>query len=263
MKCKQARECLFAFLDSELDAPLSIKFQRHIEHCPGCAREVEIERAVRKQLASVLERSDAAPFDQDALRQRLVSNCHESAQSRKYGSRRAVLVVASSAAVLLLGALAWFWPHTTAKSQFADWAVADYRHFVDAGRPVQFASDDASEISLWLRSKTGLDVTLPSDEGGRCRLVGARKCSFGDRPAAFAVYQIAGDTATLVVLKGAGLDLDQFARVDHDGRVHWVDRCKGHTVLACKRGDLVYAAVSTLPEPELLCLMSGAEHEGN
>lgn len=44
MKCRQIRECLFVFLDSELDAAASIRFQRHIEHCPGCAREVEIER---------------------------------------------------------------------------------------------------------------------------------------------------------------------------------------------------------------------------
>lgn len=263
MKCKQVRECLFAFLDSELDALLSIEFQRHIEHCPDCAREVEIERSVRKQLASALVRSDAAPFDSDALRRQLASNNSELMQSRMSGLRRAMIAITSSAAVLLLGVAAWHWSRPTAQNQFADWVVADYQHFVDAGQHVQYASSDATAVSQWLRAKTGLEVSLPLDGGGGCRLVGARKCSFEDRPAAFSVYEISGDTASLLVLSAVGLDLEQFARVDHDGRVHWVDRCKGYTVVACKRGDLLYAAVSRLPEPELLCLMSGAEHEGN
>ena len=263
MKCKQVRECLFAFLDSELDAASSIRFQRHIEHCPGCAREVEIERAIRKQLTSSFESSDTVPFDQDGLCRQLGSNNIESEKSRASGLRRAVFVITSSAAVLLLGVTAWHWSRPAAKSQFADWVVADFQHFVDKGQQVQYASADAAAVSQWLCAKTGLDVSLPPGEAGGCRLVGARKCSFEDRPAAFAAYELAGDTASLLVLKGAGLDLEQFARVDHDGRVHWVDRCKGYTVVACERGDLLYAAVSKLPEPELLCLVSGADHEGN
>ena len=42
MRCGEIREYIFAFLDNELDAPLSIEFQHHIDHCAVCAREVEI-----------------------------------------------------------------------------------------------------------------------------------------------------------------------------------------------------------------------------
>ena len=55
MICSETREYLFAFLDSELDAPLSIELQRHVERCPDCAREVEIERAIKRQLGVRLE----------------------------------------------------------------------------------------------------------------------------------------------------------------------------------------------------------------
>ena len=55
MNCGEAREYLFAFLDSELDASLSIELQRHLERCPDCAREAEIERTIRRHLGSALE----------------------------------------------------------------------------------------------------------------------------------------------------------------------------------------------------------------
>ena len=61
MNCRELREYLFAFLDSELDAALSIEVQRHLEQCPECAREAEIERAIRRQLSNALhERDDEA-----------------------------------------------------------------------------------------------------------------------------------------------------------------------------------------------------------
>ena len=64
MTCRETREHLFAFLDNELDAPLSIELQRHLERCPECAREAEIERTVGKKLADRLcaKRSSGAIF---------------------------------------------------------------------------------------------------------------------------------------------------------------------------------------------------------
>ena len=69
--------------------------------------------------------------------------------------------------------------------------------------------------------------------------------------------------ASLVATDAEGLEMAGMKKVDHDGRTHWLDRCKGHTVIACRRGDLVYAAVSTLPEEQLSCLMMDATHEGD
>ncbi len=37
------------------------------------------------------------------------------------------------------------------------------------------------------------------------------------------------------------------------------DRCRGHTVVACSRGGVVYAVVSRLPEEHLLVLMRGEQ----
>ena len=48
MNCTEIREYLFAFLDNELDAHLSIELQHHLDHCPACAQQAEIEREGRR-----------------------------------------------------------------------------------------------------------------------------------------------------------------------------------------------------------------------
>jgi anti-sigma factor RsiW len=139
---------------------------------------------------------------------------------------------------------------------FVDRLIADFEDFQAQGQPLQIASSDPFEVSNWLVNQTALTVTLPEAKEKGVKLLGARKCQIAGQPAALAAYEIGGSLATLVVVPGAPSDVDNMARVEHDGHTHWVDRCKGHTVLACQRGPLVYAAVSKLPENRLRALMS-------
>ncbi len=67
MICAEAREYLFAFLDNELDAALSMQVQRHLERCPECAREAEIERTIGKQLTTTLQAGADAPSEKDVV----------------------------------------------------------------------------------------------------------------------------------------------------------------------------------------------------
>lgn len=270
MTCGEVREYLFAFLDSELDAPLSIELQRHIEHCPACAREVEIERTVRRQLAVGLERQGPInALDEYAMRRRLASATGESVVKERPARRlrRWVFAATSVAAVLILGVVAWLSNHPDdprpSANHLADGIVADFEGFVAHGSPVQFASADAAAVSAWLLDQTGIAVLLPNATPDGCRLIGARKCEIEGRTAAFALYRLDGVPSTLIVLNGQGIDFGQMAQVEHEGRTYWVDRCKGHTVLACREGEQLYAAVSTLPEPQLVCLTTGLKHEGN
>ena len=90
----------------------------------------------------------------------------------------------------------------------------------------------------------------------------ARSCRDGrsqlatGRPAGFTLYEINGTPASLIVMPGAGIDLDEMQQVRDGAHVHWMDRQDGHTVLACRRGELIYAAVSTLGEDRLALLMT-------
>lgn len=265
MNCAELREYLFAFLDSELDASHSMEVQRHLDRCPECAREAEIERTVRKQLAAAIARdaTDVPPFKDThgGMLQNVVGPAHTS--STVHWGRLA------SAAVFLVavGGALWFafgrGSPGHGEASFADALVKDFRHFLDEGQPLQLRSDDGARVSRWLADQTQLAVYLPSPPDGRARLVGGRKCKIAGRLAAFAVYDLDGTPASLVVLAADEDELAGMQCVRHADGIHWVDRCRGHTVVACRRGELVYAAVSKLSEEKLLILMEDTQHEGD
>lgn len=267
MTCSDIREYLFGFLDNELDSALSIEVQRHLERCGGCAREVEIERAIRKSLAAGLSDHRAVPMPEPAalLRHGRTPGARPASPRTSLRMRRRALVLTTAAAMLVLGAFAWLWPSPDgAKADpFADMVVADFQHFVNDGLSVQFASAQPDAVGDWLSMNTGLAVSMPAGTSADFRLIGARKCTIAGRPAAFAMYRIGGIPASLVAADAAGLEMAGMKKVDRHGRSYWLDRCKGHTVIACRRGDLVYAAVSTLPEEKLSCLMMEPTHEGD
>jgi len=265
MTCSEIREYLFAFLDSELDAPLSIEVQRHIERCHDCAREAETERAIRQHLARALQADGAEGMPDDAALEQAVRRATGRVRWMASWSRRARLTTGIAAALVLVPLIGLAWRsgwvgHSDAP--LATLLVTDFEHFVNNGQPVQIASDDAQAVSGWLRSQTQLPVTLASAAGGHCKLIGGRKCEIGGRPAAFAVYEMNGKPASLVVVPSAVANFKGMRSTEHEGSAYWVDRCKGHAVVACQQGDLVYACVSTLAEEELLHLMSETVHGG-
>jgi hypothetical protein len=90
-------------------------------------------------------------------------------------------------------------------------------------------------------------------------LQGGRKCKIGGKSAAFAVYRIGNELASVVAMQASEESLAHMRRIDRDGHTHWVDQCRGHTVLACRRGELVYAVVSRLPEDSISLLMPSSD----
>ncbi|MHC4610749.1 MAG: zf-HC2 domain-containing protein [Planctomycetota bacterium] len=271
MTCGETREYLFAFLDSELDAPLSIELQRHLDGCAHCAREAEIERTVRKQITSVMV---TAPAEIPALDDMVGSMfTHDAAPIERIRPAHPIRIfhwgrlLAAAALALAVGASLWLAlkdrPADSGVASLTDLVVADFEHFLEKGQPVQIESTDSDAVSVWLRERTAVAVVLPSALDPRCKLIGGRKCKIAGQPAAFAVYDMKGVPASLVAVAAQHGDLQGMAEVHHNGATHWVDHSKGYTVVACRRAELLYAAVGQLPQEELFCLMSGAVHEGD
>lgn len=285
MSCSEIHEYLFAFLDNELDGPLSIELQRHLERCHDCAREAEIERTIRRQLGCALEPGSAELLDEETLRQTVervtalgtdspttlapqhtagaaTSGRFEPAPTRAGRYPRRALV-AGIAAALVMAPVLWFAfsgaSSGAANGRLVDLFVADFEHFLEEGKQLQIESSDRRAVAEWLGRKTALAVVLPVSTDPRCKLMGGRKCKIQSRPAAFAVYEMDGVPASLVVVNGKPGELEGMERVVHKGQTHWVGQRRGHTVMACVRDQLVYAAVSTLPAEKLRCLMANVE----
>jgi anti-sigma factor RsiW len=258
MTCQETHEYLYAFLDSELDAPLSIELQRHLERCPDCAQQAEIERAIRRQLGASLESQVVGCLtDEHSLRYMIDHVTGPQRSFRPFSRRRYLLSGVAAAMIITVGvwSASRAWRASKPGQAFADLLVKDFEHFQQEGRPLQIASADRGVISDWLRDKTALAVVLPIADSTHAKLLGGRKCSLEGRPAAFALYEINGVPVSLVVVSADVAQLDLKSPAPGAEKSHFVDRCKGHTVVACTRGSLVYAAVSTLPAEDLLPLM--------
>lgn len=266
MTCWKVREYLFAFLDNELDVPLSIELQLHLEQCHICAREAEIERTIGKQLTCVLDTGGPAPpLTMHALERTIK---HEAVRGllRRSWSRRALLA-ACLAIALAAGVKTYFSRQDThlapGQPTFAAQIVNDFMHFLEDGQSIQFASSDGQAVSNWLRTQTDLKVVLPTNRSSRYKLIGARRCEIAGQSAAFAIYEIGGKPASLVAMAGGRVSLEGMQRATNEHEMHWVDRCKGHTVVACRHGEMVYVATGALSEQELVQLMPGSAHESN
>ncbi len=263
MRCDAVREYLFAYLDNELSVPLSIELQHHLEVCHDCSRDAGIEWTIKRRLGQTLQTAQlVAPFDDRTLRE-----IGGQTGIRRRGSIekfRHLSLPAAVAATVVLALFIWFrQPGETAivgPNRLASLIVHDFQHFLEKGRPLQIASADRQSVSDWLRDGTKLNVILPAPDHPVCRLIGGRRCRINGRSAAFAIYDIDGAAAALVIVEAVRTALDGMQHVGDPAPAHWVDRCEGHTVVACRRDSLVYAAVSTVPEQELLCLIADTRH---
>ncbi len=266
MICNEAREYLFAFLDNELDASLSIDFQHHVDHCAVCAREVEIERVIQRQLVCALKTQDSEiPFNKHALKQ-IIGQDKTSVVQPRLVSRR-VLLAACAAIVFAVGITSHFvMQHagdTEGHGKFVNLVVSDFEHFLGEGLPIRFTSSNASAVSNWLLQQTALEVILPSVKGKHCKLIGARKCEIEGQAAAFVIYEMQGTPVSLLAVTGRNDALKQMAQIEHNGRIHWVDHFEDFSVVAYRRNNLVYAMVSKLDKDELIHFLSGAVDESN
>ena len=265
MNCGEVRSYLYAFLDSELDAPLSIDVQRHLDGCHDCAREAEIERAISNRLGQAIRQNASVPaftdsidgditFSTDGVRERL----HE--RTVDHGSsRRPRLISLAATLAIAVGATGWFMFSArnadSGSDRFVDLVVADFEHFLDDGGSLQIESSDRDVVTKWLEDKTEVAMTLPLPSDPQCRLLGGRKCTIAGAAAAFAVYEMHGVRASLVAVPSSSADFEGMTAVQSSGVAYWVAKRGAYTVLASRRGGLVYAAAAKLPMEELSCLL--------
>ncbi len=257
MRCGEVREYLFAFLDSELEAPLSMDLQGHLERCPHCAREAEIERAVRHRLEKSIEAEcGALPFEPERLAGLLA---RPGAPARATARRWPLPAIGVAAAVVVAAAGLWIALRPPEGEPFAEMLAAESESFLESRGPLHIESSDRGVVTEWLRGKTYLHLTLPQPGDSSWTLIGGRKCSLAGRPAAFTLYERDGVTASLIVLSGEEREVAAMQPAHHGGRSFCVSRCGERNVVALQHEGLVYSAVSSLPTTELFDLLGSIE----
>ncbi len=259
MTCAKVRDYLFAFLDNELESGLSIEVQAHLEHCPACAREAEIERAIRRGLEGALVGGRASEFREEMIVRSLAGFVGR-------GARRSLrlwwLLVSATAAAAVIALTIYLWPangwRNGGAEGFIDLVAEESSEFLEHAGPVQLATGEVGALTAWLREQTALEVDFADASTSGWRLIGARRCTLNGRPAAFALLERQGKTASLVAVGDEVPDALRSLSTTISGQeVHWVGRCRGRNIVANKRGGLVYFAVSDHPASELHDLVRG------
>ena len=151
----------------------------------------------------------------------------------------------------------WRQTHPAPPPLFADVLITDLQHVSTGGSTVEFASQDSAVVAAWIRRQTRWDVKIPASDEPSIRLLGARRCSIAGRHAASALYTIEGKDASLVIVPTVETDMSGMKPSSKAG--HFVDRCKGFTVMAWRDGSLTYAAVGKVSQGALSRLVPSSQ----
>src|SRR5262245_65104648 len=101
MTCDVSRSVLHAYLDGELDAPRAAEFERHLEGCSACTRELEAQESLRSSIQRA-ELYEAAPVDlENKIRKQLAASAGQ-LRVRRFP---ALQWLAAAAAIILIAGI--------------------------------------------------------------------------------------------------------------------------------------------------------------
>lgn len=231
--------------------------REHLRECEAC-RDFD---AAEREVAGLVRRMAARPPAPRALRERLLAALEtERGRSRRRWKLGRARVAAIAIAAVAAAASGWMVLQRGASEarRTVEALALDHLRYADEGRGPELASSSPREVAAWLRDQTRLAVTVPKLPGAS--LLGARRCTVRGRPAALALYRLAGaggpgSTASLFAFRSGGEDWSRMEAVANSSarricRAH--DR--GLSVLVWEERGLTYALVSELPDTELQVL---------
>jgi anti-sigma factor (TIGR02949 family) len=103
MTCDVSRSMLYAYLDSELDAPRAAEFEQHLEGCPGCARVLEAQESLRSSIQRA-QLYEPLPFGLENKIRRSLRDASTSPATKKLAAWR---WLAAAAAIVLFVGVSW------------------------------------------------------------------------------------------------------------------------------------------------------------
>jgi anti-sigma factor RsiW len=238
MSCPHTEQDVMAYLDGELDLTSALAFERHLEECPGCARALAAQRALREAIQGADLRFRPTPELARRLRR---AAAPEEDRDRLPTMRR----LQALAALLLVAVVSWslgrVWPPRPAAS-FADEVVASHVRSLLGGHPADVASTDQHTVKPWFTGKLDYSPVVIDLAAQGFPLVGGRLDYLGHHPVAALIYHADRHVINVFTWPTAyGLDGSDSGVAAHQGFhvLHW------------SQGGMTYWAVSDVSEDRL------------
>jgi anti-sigma factor RsiW len=227
MDCSQAQPLLLDFARGRLSPELTAEVERHLAGCESCQVQVERERA----LDAALKLLPRPPLPAS-----LASRLSRPPRWRPRWEQAAVLLAAAACVGLFVTA----WQPRT--DRIVEEAVNDHVRQLIRSTPVEVASSDHHQVKPWFEGKVEFAPVIHFEGDADFPLVGGSVGYFIDRKAAVFSYARRLHRISLFVMPGASLRWPSGI----DSR-----SARGFNVLLWQEGELAYALVSDLNEPEL------------
>jgi anti-sigma factor RsiW len=202
-ECRRTADRLTAYVDETLPPAERAAVDSHLNDCPPCRVSADHQQGGRTVLRECADQLRSAPLP-PGLRSRCTALAREHAERAAARSWTARIIPATLAVALVLFTaiaivtLATERSNTVLAAQLTADHAKCFRAFPPSGDDV-----DAHAAEERLASLYGWDIHVPpSSPRDGVRLVGARRCLYGDGRIPHLLYEVSGQPLSLFVLEG-------------------------------------------------------------
>lgn len=195
MTCADAQYLRPLYLSGELENGSVAQFERHLEHCVSCRRQVEEERDLDIGLRAALL---AVPIDATALRLRVLVDIHKPASREAFPLKRPPVSIAFGVAAMLLVMITLGLAHRD-NVRYED-ACADHVGEVVMARQKDWKTQDSSLMQL-VTQRLGVPTGLPQLSIPGYQLLRGKECSIAKNHYIHLVYGDGSQQISIYVLE--------------------------------------------------------------
>ena len=250
--CEETQAYLQEFMDASLAPDKEGVLRAHLESCPACAGELQIQRDVRRRVAAEVPRREA-PADLKRRVQEVLTPRDTPIWGLvprpvlQWGLAVATLALISLVSLTLLHRS----PGERIPTILIE-ALNDHRSFVTRATPPALATADRREVRNWLEAKVGFAVDPPVGRGDGLRFMGGDVTFFLERKVACLLYGKGEKLVSLFVLPEEGVEVPRQGFRQVGGLEVYVASQEGYGMVLWRKGNLLYTVVSQLPPEDLL-----------
>jgi anti-sigma factor RsiW len=196
MNCSDGQYLRPLYLSGELDNGSLAQFERHLEECASCRRQVEEEQDLDKGLRNALL---AEPLDATTLRLRVLADIHNAESGKASRLKRHSVPIALAAAAMLLVMITL--GMTYRDSVRYEEACADHVDEVVMAQPKEWKTQHDSLVQF-VTQRLAIPATLGPLTIPRYQLLRGKECSIASNRYVHLVYGDGEKQVSMYVLEG-------------------------------------------------------------
>lgn len=247
MDYTEFKKSIDLYLDGELDAPSSLKFQELVETDPKCRELLEREERLRSRVREELSR-ERAP---ERLRARVLKDIRREDLRQSLTSFSGWRAAAAVLLAVVIGGAVYLRYDQRELSRLMESSIRAHQLYAEVAKSTEFRADNERALLPLIQRSVEFRVAFPSLAQKDIKMLGGRITLLGDRKAALTFYARGNKRLSLFTLENRGVRLPGWGGKEINGRVVYFRESGGFRVAVWKDGECVYSAVGEITEGDL------------